>query len=82
MATGDVTFFSEDHGFGLVSRDVDDHVSICFFSVNVIGYQARPDDEGMEYTFRRTDGAHDLTDRYSLFRRYEDGSLRPTGVAT
>ena len=56
MAPDDVTFFSEDHGFGLVSRDVDDHVSICFFSVNAIGYRALPDDEGMEYTFRRTDG--------------------------
>ena len=80
MATDDVTFFSEDHGFGLVSRDVDDHVSVCFFSVNAIGYQQLPDDEGTEYTFRRTDEAHDLSERYSLVRRYEDGSLRPTGA--
>jgi cold shock CspA family protein len=64
MATDDVTFFSEDHGFGLVSRDVDDHISICFFSVNALGYRALPDDEGSEFTFRRRgDGTYHPSNR-------------------
>jgi cold shock CspA family protein len=57
MAIDDVTFFSEQRGFGLVSREVGGHVSAHFFSVNTIGYRALPDDAGVEFTFRRSDDA-------------------------
>jgi len=56
MAADDVTFFSEQRGFGLVSRDVGGDVSVHFFSVNTIGYRALPDDEGVEFTFRARGG--------------------------
>jgi cold shock CspA family protein len=52
MATDDVTFFSEQRGFGLVRRDVGGSASVHFFSLNAIGYRALPDDEGFEFTFR------------------------------
>ena len=81
MATDDVTFFSEDHGFGLVPR-ARGRQRRHLLLLGERDYRALPDDEAWMYTFRRTDGAHDLPDRYSLVRRYADGSLCPTGVAT
>ena len=64
MTTDDVTFFSEQRGFGLVSRDVGGYVAVHFFSVNTIGYRALPDDAGVEFTFcPRGDQAEDLPNR-------------------
>ena len=51
LATDDVSFFSEQRGFGLISREVRGDVRVHFFTVNATDFTALPDDEGLEFAF-------------------------------
>jgi cold shock CspA family protein len=51
LATDIVSFFSEQRGFGLISRGVGDDVSVHFFTVNATTFTALPDGEGLEFAF-------------------------------
>ena len=49
LATGIVNFFSQDKGFGLISREVSGGVSVHFFTVQDTGFKHLPDDQGLEF---------------------------------
>lgn len=51
MAADRVSFFNEQRGFGLVSRDNGGDESVHFFTVQGTGFAAMPDGVGVEFAF-------------------------------